>query len=104
MAIRAGRQLRQVPGGQLAARWHPFCHTHQKRQLPDVRPGKVVEELTNVVHLLQHIKLGVTQELAGTGWSQRCAKNLQTTKNARYVEPAAHRGGRGVLVGGGQGS
>lgn len=53
-----------------------------------------------MIHLLQHIKLGVTQGLAGTGWSQRCAKNLQTTKNLRYVEPAAHRGGRGAAVGG----
>lgn len=83
-----------------AAKRPPFHNTHQKRQLPDVRPGKVIEELANVIHLLQHIKLGVTQGLAGTGWSQRCAKNLQTTKNLRYVEPGAHRGGREAVVGG----
>lgn len=87
-----------LPHARLAAtgRWPPFHHTHQKGQLPDVWPGKVVEELANVIHLLQHIKLRVTQGLAGTGWNQRCAKNLQTTKNLRYVEPGVCRGGRGA--------
>lgn len=82
----------------VSGRWPPFHHTHQKGQLPDVWPGKVVEELANVIHLLQHIKLRVTQGLAGTGWSQWCAKNLQTTKNFRYVEPGVHRGIRGAAV------
>lgn len=56
-----------------------------------------------MIHLLQHIKLGVTQGLAGTGWSQRCAKNLQTTKNLRYVEPGACSEGRQRCCGGGGG-
>lgn len=47
----------------------------------------------------------VTQGLAGTGWSQLCAKNLQTTKNARYVEPSSIAGeGEELRWRGGQGS